>query len=154
MADHFLIDLGLSMIEPFKDAEGEVIDPEGVEFPSNNPFVPAGYTYLGQFIDQDLTFDPLSVLQKQNDPDAITNFRTPRFDLDNLYGKGPNGNPFMYDGNKLVLGKVAETDEDDLPQSPNGRDIIGDPHNNENVIVSQIHLAFNNGLQKKKNCFY
>ena len=142
MADQFLIDLGLSMIEPFIDADGKVIDPEGPEFPSNNPFVPAGYNYLGQFIDHDLTFDPLSVLQKQNDPHCITNFRTRRFDLDNLYGKGPNDNPFMYDGNKLVLGKVAEANEDDLPRSPNGRAIIGDPRNNENVIVSQIPQAF------------
>ena len=140
--DHTLTELGLSMIEPFKDDGGEVIDPEGPEFPSNNPGVPAGYTYLGQFIDHDLTFDPLSVLQKQNDPDAITNFRTPRFDLDNLYGKGPNDNPFMYNGDELVLGKVIGTDEEDLARSPNGRAIIGDPRNDENVIVSQIHLAF------------
>jgi hypothetical protein len=28
----------------------------------------AGYTYLGQFIDHDITFDPASSLQQQNDP--------------------------------------------------------------------------------------
>ena len=52
--------------------------------------VPAGYTYLGQFIDHDITFDPVSSLQRQNDPNALHNFRTPRFDLDSLYGAGPN----------------------------------------------------------------
>src|SRR5437660_876112 len=62
--------------------------------------VPALYTYLGQFVDHDLTFDPASSLQKQNDPDALTDFRTPAFDLDNVYGRGPDDQPYMYDGDK------------------------------------------------------
>ena len=51
--------------------------------------LPAGYTYLGQFVDHDITFDPVSSLTRQNDPNALTDFRTPRFDLDSLYGRGP-----------------------------------------------------------------
>jgi|SRR5450631_1191093 hypothetical protein len=43
--------------------------------------IPALYTYLAQFIDHDITFDPASSLQKQNDPDALIDFRTPAFDL-------------------------------------------------------------------------
>src|SRR5687767_9256122 len=31
-----------------------------------NQGIDAGYTYLGQFIDHDLTFDPTSSLQKEN----------------------------------------------------------------------------------------
>ena len=50
--------------------------------PEENEAIPSGYTYLGQFIDHDITFDPVSSLQRQNDPDALHNFRTPRFDLD------------------------------------------------------------------------
>src|SRR5499427_5970993 len=49
--------------------------------------IPALYTYLGQFIDHDITFDPASNLQQANDPDALTDFRTPAFDLDNVYGR-------------------------------------------------------------------
>src|SRR5207253_3663614 len=60
--------------------------------------IPALYTYLGQFIDHDLTFDPSSSLQKQNDPDALLDFRTPAFDLDNVYGRGPDDQPYLYDG--------------------------------------------------------
>src|SRR5689334_2574363 len=52
--------------------------------------IPALYTYLGQFIDHDITFDPASSLQKQNDPNALTDFRTPACDLDNVYGRGPD----------------------------------------------------------------
>ena len=58
---------------------------------------PVGYTYLGQFIDHDITFDPVSSLQRQNDPDALHNFRTPRFDLDSVYGRGPADQPYMYE---------------------------------------------------------
>ena len=32
-----------------------------------------------------------------NDPLALVNFRTPRFDLDSLYGSGPADQPFLYD---------------------------------------------------------
>ena len=63
----------------------------------DNPTIPAGYTYLGQFIDHDLTFDTASSLDRANDPDALTNFRSPRFDLDCVYGRGPTDDPFLYD---------------------------------------------------------
>src|SRR5690349_6406740 len=65
--------------------------------------IPALYTYLGQFIDHDLTFDPASRLQKQDDPVALTDFRTPAFDLDNLYGRGPDDQPYLYDTNNAFL---------------------------------------------------
>src|ERR1035441_1435703 len=55
-----------------------------------NAGISAGYTYLGQFIDHDITFDPASSLQQQNDPNALIDYRTPRLDLDSLYGRGPD----------------------------------------------------------------
>ena len=63
----------------------------------DNPAIAAGYTYLGQFIDHDITFDPTSQLQRDNEPPALVNFRSPRFDLDTLYGTGPKDQPFMYE---------------------------------------------------------
>src|SRR3954447_13623239 len=65
--------------------------------PGENPDIPAGYTYVGQFVDHDITFDPSSVLQRRNDPDALVDYRTPRFDLDSIYGAGPDDQPFLYD---------------------------------------------------------
>jgi hypothetical protein len=111
--------------------------------------IPAAYTYLGQFIDHDLTFDPASSLQRQNDPDALIDYRTPRFDLDNVYGRGPDDQPYLYeDGRRFILGAAlsgaaANPRAKDLPRSkataPNAnRAIIGDPRNDENVIVSQL----------------
>src|ERR1700751_3121732 len=68
--------------------------------------IPALYTYLGQFIDHDLTFDPDASFQKQKDPDATEDFRTPAFDLDNVYGRGPGDQPYLYytDGKSFLLG--------------------------------------------------
>jgi len=67
---------------------------------SNNPEIQSDYTYLGQFIDHDITFDPVSSLQRQNDPDGLNDFRTPRFDLDSVYGSGLNNDPFLYDSRR------------------------------------------------------
>jgi Animal haem peroxidase len=126
-----------------------------------NAGIAAGYTYLGQFIDHDITFDPASSLQQQNDPNALVDFRTPRLDLDSLYGRGPDDLPYMYDGNKFRLGRPlfsndVATSARDLPRyiDPNDpkaprRALIGDKRNDENVIVSQLHgamLRFHNKL--------
>src|ERR1700726_3615671 len=86
-----------------------------------NAGIPAGYTYLGQFIDHDITFDPASSLQQQNDPDALVDFRTPRLDLDSLYGRGPGDLPWMYVGKKFRVGRAllendVTTNARDLPR--------------------------------------
>ena len=109
----------------------------------DNRRISAGFTYLGQFIDHDITFDPTSQLQKVNDPDALVNFRTPRLDLDSLYGAGPADQPYLYEwwtgddrGIKLLVG------DDDLPRNDQDRALIGDPRNDENLILAQLHLLF------------
>src|SRR5450755_4778931 len=110
--------------------------------------IPALYTYLGQFIDHDITFDPASSLQMQNDPDALTDFRTPAFDLDNVYGRGPDDQPYMYDGgDTFLLGdplKGGDPNAKDLPRNNATvrRALIGDPRNDENTIVSQLQGLF------------
>jgi hypothetical protein len=114
---------------------------------SDNDTIPSGYTYLGQFVDHDLTFDPLSKLGDHNDPRTLVNFRTPRFDLDSVYGSGPADQPFLYEwktrrdrGVKLLVGHHDGID--DLPRNAEGLALVGDARNDENLIVSQLHLLF------------
>jgi hypothetical protein len=123
------------------------------ENPDNPLGLPAGFTFLGQFIDHDITFDPTSSLERQSDPEAIRNFRTPNLELDNVYGQGPGATPHLYQrkdkgGNpsKFLLGKTDDPAGQevlgDLPRNEEGTALLGDPRNDENRIVSQLHVAF------------
>jgi Animal haem peroxidase len=157
-----LRDLARAMTAPFDDPtpEDQIDDEENVGT-ATDPGISAGYTYLGQFIDHDLTFDPVSSLQRQNDPDALIDYRTPRFDLDCLYGRGPDDQPYLYrdDGRTMLLGAPLTPNATDpnprgLPRNTPGfgdaaRALIGDPRNDENVIVSQLQssmLRFHNRM--------
>jgi hypothetical protein len=113
--------------------------------------IPALYTYFGQFVDHDITFDPMTTLVQHSDPDALTDFRTPALDLDNVYGRGPGDQPYMYDngGPKFLLGDPLANGAPDLPRNNANprRALIGDPRNDENSIVSQFQclmLRFHN----------
>ncbi len=126
----------------------------------DNLKVPAGYTYLGQFIDHDVTFDTTTLQEKQVDPLALTNFRTPALELDNLYGLGPSVQPYLYQlGTNFApqeLFAIGSTNSqpgggdpnlktalpNDLPRAASGLAIVGDPRNDENLIVAQLHIAF------------
>lgn len=113
----------------------------------DNPDIPSGYTYLGQFVDHDITFDPVSSLDRLHDPDALTTYRTPRFDLDSVYGRGQADSPYLYDAGdpaSMLIGRNTGPEHEpvDLPRNQQGRALIGDPRNDVHFIVSQLHLAF------------
>ena len=124
-------------------------DPDGEE----NLAVPAGYTYFGQFVDHDLTFDTTSSLTDASD--GPTNLRTPRLDLDCIYGSGPDDQPYLYAtedagglfrGASLLLGEAlaGSPNRHDLLRVGGGvgaRAVIGDPRNDENSIVCNIQAA-------------
>jgi hypothetical protein len=59
----------------------------------NNPTHTAGTTFLGQFIDHDITFDTTSAMGVPTDPGSSPNRRTPSLDLDSVYGAGPVASP-------------------------------------------------------------
>jgi hypothetical protein len=134
-------------------------------FDNEESGIPALFTYFGQFVDHDITFDPMTTLIKHSDPDALTDFRTPALDLDNVYGRGPGDQPYLYDkdGLKFLLGEPLNNGAPDLPRnnpvdkSEPARALIGDPRNDENSIVSQFQalmLRFHNRVaddNKTKN---
>ncbi|MEU4235915.1 LysM peptidoglycan-binding domain-containing protein [Actinoplanes sp. NPDC026619] len=119
-----------------------------------------GSATMAQLLDPAMT--PLNVAQIRN---ALLNERTPTLDLDSVYGLPAPHDPA--DGNKMQVGTVTPfvpprpapfarppgTEGDDfldLPREPadpgniehDRAAVIGDPRNDENLIVSQLHVAF------------
>jgi hypothetical protein len=144
-----------------------------------NSVIPAGYTYFGQFVDHDITLDVSSTLEVDTDANTINNMRSPSLDLDNVYGRGPALDAYLYTfpalapdtAIKLTLGNntkdgpggpagnsaMQEQIDFDVPRINNSVDpaasthtaVIGDPRNDENLIVSQFHhamLKFHNAV--------
>ena len=104
--------------------------------------IPAGFTYLGQFIDHDITFDPTPASARPRRPGRTVNRRTPRLDLDSLYGGGPDVQPYLYEHDAPHRLLLAAGPPLDLARNHEDVALIGDPRNDENAIVSQLHLLF------------
>jgi hypothetical protein len=127
---------------------------------SSGSAIAAGYTYLGQFIDHDLTLDITPLDQARKDVREITNFRTPFLDLDHIYGGGPSISRFLYrkhaaespeGAERFLLGRTMPGDPpntnlppscNDLPRNPQGIALVGDARQDENLILAQLHIAF------------
>jgi hypothetical protein len=137
--------------------------------------VPSGFVYFGQFVDHDITLDVSSTLDTQVDANTINNMRSASLDLDSLYGRGPGLDPFLYSfpssgpstaiklrlgtnssvgpggpsNNGTAGGMVAQTDFDVPRMLGTNTAVIGDPRNDENLIVVQFHhamLRFHNAV--------
>ena len=109
-----------------------------------NPRIPGGFTVFGQFVAHDITADR-SLLSRHALAGELRNSRTPRLDLESVYGDGPVGNPFLYDvedPDKLLLGVNVGGMLDDLPRNRQGVALIGDPRNDVHLLIAQMHVAF------------
>lgn len=103
----------------------------------------AGYTYFGQLIDHDLTFDLPLEQAGMYEPEDVPNGRTPWLDLDQIYGSSQGKNKEIFEGPPGAE-KFIIHHEVDLP-IVNGRKKLGDPLDNrdlENVILLQLHVLF------------
>jgi Animal haem peroxidase len=155
---------GKTLNEALRTAIAEAMTASGRQTDSANPAIPAGYTFLGQFNDHDLSFDNTAMsLGTSITVEELKQGRSPALDLDCVYGRGPQ-NPedakFYHDGIRLKLGKTAATpdpdtrtnqdlDGFDLPRVALGSKkveqraaLIPDHRNDENLAVGQTHLAF------------
>jgi hypothetical protein len=109
----------------------------------DNPGIPAGYIYFGQFVDHDMTLDKTPLSNRLQDPLAMRNYDTPWFDLGSVYGKGIQGSPQLYDPNRPGYLRLWPHDDlVDLPRDEVGAAYLGDPRNDENLIVAQLHTVF------------
>jgi hypothetical protein len=100
--------------------------------------VEAGWPFFGQFLAHDLTADR-SPLRARTDLPTLRNLRSPRVDLEPLYGDGPVGSPYMYrrDDPASLL-----ENGDDVPRNQEGIALIGDPRNDSHVFMSQMQVAY------------
>jgi hypothetical protein len=119
----------------------------------DNPTMTEGDHFFGQFLDHDLTFALNAPLLAPTDPMQTTNVRTAKFDLDSVYGGGPDGSPELYEttsgdikfrieaipGSEQVSQKGAV--RFDLPRDSSHNAIIPDSRSDETVVISQFHLA-------------
>ena len=61
--------------------------------PEGDAPIPAGFTFFGQFLDHEITLMSLPpALGQPQDLDTVMNLRTPKLDLDTVFGKGPAEN--------------------------------------------------------------
>jgi hypothetical protein len=156
------------------DQLGDLMANPGRETAPDSP-IPAGFTYVGQFVDHDITLDVSSRLDAAVDAETINNMRSPVLDLDSVYGDGPALDPFLFafpssgppTAIKFQLGSNTNTGpggpagsagtmaamkiqiDFDVPRIHNPLNpaasthtaVIGDPRNDENLIVGQLHHA-------------
>lgn len=119
-----------------------IVDPLLNVLNPNHDTGTAGVTFLGQFLDHDMTFDTGSRLGQPTNPRRSVNARRPYFDLDSLYGAGPVASPLLYDQADLAKLRIESGGlYEDLPREPSGRAIIADPRNDENVILAGLQAA-------------
>jgi hypothetical protein len=110
---------------------------DGTDATGDDGLAAAGWPFFGQFIAHDITADR-SPIGPHADAESIANFRSPRVNLECLYGNGPVGAPFLYDANdpaKLLA------DGGDVARNFQGTALLGDPRNDVHVFIVQLHRA-------------
>ena len=102
--------------------------------------IEAGQPFFGQYLAHDITADR-SPLRVHADINALRNVRSPRANLETLYGGGPVGSPYLFDQrdpSKLLIG----IPDCDLPRNQQGIALIGDPRNDVHAFMTGLQVAF------------
>ncbi len=97
----------------------------------------AGWPVFGQLVAHDITADR-SPLTARADAAGIANFRSPRANLECLYGDGPVGAPFLYSReDPAALLRAGH----DVPRNSEGTALLGDPRNDVHQLITQLHVV-------------
>jgi len=117
-----------------------ITEPELSPNNRDNPANTAGVTFLGQFLDHDITRDAGSRLGRATSARGSINLRSARFDLDSVYGGGPEQSPELYEGFRLLIESGGQFE--DLPRDDDGTAIVGNDRNDENMMLAELQCAF------------
>jgi hypothetical protein len=113
----------------------------GVDFgDDDDSAVAAVWPFFGPFGAHDITADR-SPLAHRVDRGQIRNFRTPRANLESVYGAGPIGSPYLYardDPPSSCSAPAATT----FRETHEGIALMGDPRNDVHLFVNQLQVAF------------
>lgn len=118
--------------------------PDRGDAAEDNPAIPAGWPFFGQFIAHDITADR-SLLAHHARTGELHNFRVPALDLECIYGPDPTGMPFFFDqedADKFLLGLNDAGLPNDVPRNRQGVGLVGDKRNDSQMLISQLHVAF------------
>ena len=114
---------------------------------NNSKVITNGLSIFGQFLAHDMTFEVTSRFREMKDLSLLQNDRSHNLDLDCMYGQWAQD--FLYDKNdrnKLLLGSKCEDEYGnswyDLQRNAQCKAIIPDARNDENIIVSRMHVLF------------
>ncbi len=119
----------------------------------DSPNHAAGYTFFAQFLFHDLTYELVRRLSTERPPSTVQGGPS-SLRLHTLYGPGPEMAPHLYAfyEQEYFSGRLLDAPagtEQDVPRNRQGRALIADPRNDENVVLSQLHLGmirFHNAL--------
>jgi hypothetical protein len=117
--------------------EGSICD-GGLSQANSN--IEAGQPFFGQYLAHDLTADR-SPVRVQADVNALRNVRSPRANLEALYGGGPVGSPYLFDQTDPAKMLIAAEGRD-LPRNQQGIALIGDPRNDSHAFMTRLQVAF------------
>lgn len=114
----------------------------------DSPTIPAAFTFLGQFVDHDLTMNAVDLFNPQTG--EVQNTASPFIDLDSVYGprtilfNAPAHGSIYHKDGTFKLHKKAGTAKGhfhDLPRDPKThKAYISDARNDENQMILQIHM--------------
>ena len=105
-----------------------------------SPEIPAAFTFVGQFVDHDLTMNAVNLFEDQTG--STENSATPLIDLDSVYGPrkfltSPSTDIFNSDGTFKLEDRGGYFD---LPRDAANSAFISDKRNDENQLILQVHI--------------